>query len=118
MRFSYDDRIQMARECFDINEFVNGTLSGGIETPKRIIYIDAKNSPEKSSISISYTYDDNLYYTDLRAGKTFTTIYSIGSNGHITRDGSDKLFSIDESDPFYDLCEREIAAFFEKWAAA
>ncbi len=112
MKLSYDKRIEMATECFAIDDYINGTLSGGISTPRRVISIDAKNRPQNSIVTISYTYDDNLYYTDLRTGKTYKLIYHIDSNGIITKKGSDKLFDIDEKDSFYDLWEREITAFY------
>ncbi len=108
------DPIAIALDAFNQRDYINGTMSGGIEAPRVILGI---RTPSEGTVKIDYTYQEtcglsDCRYTDKRAGKVYTETYAVSGN-RVTRDGNPDLFGIKNwGDPDLDKIERE---FYERW---
>ena len=84
---------QVARDIFDIIDYINGSLSGGIEAPRRVLDVTA----DENAVSILYTYSpicglSDCVYHDTRAGKNYTDTFEFSEN-KILLNGEENIFA-------------------------
>ena len=111
---------QIALDAFRTKDWITGTITGGIEAPRKIISF----RDDENTVEINYTYPEtsglsDCRYHDTRAGQVFTDTY-VFNGDKITCNGSSDIFGIAPTEAWkVEREEQEMADnFYKKWNLA
>ena len=103
------EQIRIAIDAFDLEQHIEGTLTGGIAPIKILLGIQVVDD---EAIAIKYTYPNTCGLSDCRyhvtdAGKELSSLYEF-KNDKLYINGKEAFESCD-------LVDREIKEFYNKW---